>query len=312
MDIEVKTVCQRRPELCEPRDIKLVAFDCDDTIMRIEPYGIASNIRGPLKKIDDDTVEATEEPPQATYFEEFEPIPPHSPVTKVYDPKTGKWEWTHKMKPGKKPHPLRFVPSYKEEFDAGAVVTEEWWKTPEGEEEVKEIAKELIETLPEKDRKFFETTTGVTGKQLDLVSVPREKQKRWWQKPPPAVPEREVGYKPRKVTIKLMPGFRDTLQRLAELDIKSAVISLNSPGSVRRILDAFELSDKFIEIRDTWENKGKVFEDIVTKHKLSPCSSIFVDNASQHVEEVAKKCALSLVFGKDIHEISEILNYIKD
>ena len=51
-----KTPCERDPVLCEPRVIKHIAWDADDTIWEIKPYGIASNITGTLTLLDPDTV----------------------------------------------------------------------------------------------------------------------------------------------------------------------------------------------------------------------------------------------------------------
>ena len=51
------TPCKEKPWRCNPRDVKLVAFDADQTAWDIFPSIIATNICGPFTKVDDDTVE---------------------------------------------------------------------------------------------------------------------------------------------------------------------------------------------------------------------------------------------------------------
>lgn len=269
------TPCEKKPWICEPRDIKMVAFDADDTIWRISPYAIASSIRGPFKKIDEDTLEVTDEPlPTISSYEE--PTTPPKPPVEL------RWSFEEE----------RFKPV---------------------EPEVKEIADELIGSLSKKDRELLEISTGVTGEQIEPTPLPPAKNKQWWKATPPKLPKpkAEYAYKPRKITIKLMPGFRDTLDRLDKMGIKKTIISLNTPGSVKRIIDAFGLSDKFVEITDSWEEKGKVFAKQTETLKINPCNALFVDNTQGHVESVIPHGGLGLVYDKDITQIAKILDFIK-
>lgn len=317
------TVCKKRPELCNPRKIQLVAWDADDTMWTIEPYGIASSIVPPFVKIDEDTVEAGEEPyyrytapkpekpkpkpkePKGVYREPvpiFRDIKQH-PVTQRWFvfiglDKSGKEIW--ELISEEEAKRIKKEGLYREEFEI-----EEWWKTPEvpsskESEEITEIAKELIESLPEKQKKVVKTVGEVTGKQLELVPVKRPK-------------EEKLVVKGKRITVKLLPTFRDTLAKLKEMEIRNTIISLNAPGSVQRIVEAFGLSDEFIEIRDSWENKAKVFKDITARFHINPCQAIFVDNMLSHVEDVSDKGALGLVIGKnkDIEKPIEVLNYIE-
>ncbi len=215
------TPCQVFPERCKPRKVDMVLFDADDTMWDIKPYGIASNITGELRRIDEDTVEAVKRSWFGTWGEERE-----KPKKKKY---RKPWGWG--------------------------------WKPILWEEE------EFIPELP---------------------------------------PPKET-----KVTIKLKPGLRKVLDELQDRGIKAAVISLNSPGSVKRILEAFGLADKFVEIADTWRQKDQVFDEIVEKHHVPPCNTIFVDDNLGHVRRVSDRCALALQFEKDIKTLEEILNYIE-
>ena len=366
-----KTVCQRRPEMCEPRRIHHVAWDADDTMWHIDPMTIASHISGPLKLIDPDTVEATggrEYPVTPTVTG---PPPERPPVTQTFNPKTGKWEWEHEKK-GKQ-MPLGFRPEKEE--------VEDWWITKMGAskeetEELQAITEELYGSMPEDVRETLEiagelkpptppaqevvflddiqgwkkrqakavdrlinrygkkvcevvevhsdgditvdcrgdvwvvTTDGQSFLEQDKFG---EKRGREGKRQQPSKKPKTV-YQPKPIIIKLLPTFRDTLDKLEEKGITSSVISLNAPGSVKRILATFGLADRFIEIKDTWENKGKVFDEIAKRNHLNPCNVMFVDNSITHVEEVVKKCGLALQIGKgkDVERPIEILNYIEN
>lgn len=306
------TVCKRFPERCEPRKIEMVCFDADDTMWSIEPYGIASNIRGPFKKIDEDTLEVEERKPPEKAPPKASPKP--SPPPKMKPLGERRWlpkydAWYEEVTPGKwEPVPPREAPpppSHPEKESTSAT----------GEEELYNIAEELWESLPEEDQRFLETTTEVTGEQMKLIPLAAPTKKRWWKPGPPAPPAYPtyVGYERGPTRITLMPTFRETLDKLRDKGIACSIISLNTPGSVKDIVEAFGLSDKFVEIQDTWKNKADVFEEIVKTHKVNPCGALFVDNMLGHVEDVSKKCALGLQFGKgkDVEEIAEILNYIE-
>jgi FMN phosphatase YigB (HAD superfamily) len=271
----LNTPCHKKPWKCQPRPISFVAFDADDTMWHIEPKGtIASAVRGPFVLVDPDTVEAGCEPSSRKTKE-----PTYRPVGRVFNEKTRKWQWLHEMQ---------------EE--------EGWWPGGEPEEEVEEIQAQLISSLTPEELKGLEKLSKITGKQLELVPTHKEKKE----------PQKKGGCQP--IVIKLAPTMRETLDKLTEMKIPMAVISLNSPGSVKAIIDAFRLADRFVEIRDSWKNKGDVFEELVEKLKVNPCSSIFIDNMSSHVSDVTKKCGLGLVIGKegDIQEPIQVLKFIEE
>jgi predicted phosphatase len=115
-----------------------------------------------------------------------------------------------------------------------------------------------------------------------------------------------------KVTIKLLPTFRDTLKELENRGISTSIISLNTPGSVKDILKAFGLLDKFIQVQDSYENKGKVFYKITADHRINPCTAMFVDDNISNVEDVSREGGLAVVIGKDadVEKPADILNFI--
>lgn len=57
-----QTPCELIPEECRPREINHVVWDADDTMWDIKPYGIASYVHGPFKKIDANTLETADMP----------------------------------------------------------------------------------------------------------------------------------------------------------------------------------------------------------------------------------------------------------
>jgi len=277
-----QTVCQKRPEMCEPRRIEMVCWDADDTMWEIRPYGIASSVRGPFKKIDDDTLEAG----HGTYY--GEPSPPKKPK----EPE----------KPPAATHPLRFTPSYLLE---------------EEDEELAEIYEELSGELSGENKRLLEIASETTGQQMKLIPMATgEKRKQWWERepPPPEPPPVKKTYKSERITVKLLPTFRDTLSELEKRGIQSSIISLNTPGSVKDIIAAFGMTDRFVDIEDTWKNKGQVFRELTQKNKICPCNAMFVDNTLGHVNDVSKECGLALQIGKgkDVEVPIEILNFIEE
>lgn len=117
-----------------------------------------------------------------------------------------------------------------------------------------------------------------------------------------------------RTTIKLDPTFRPLVAELKKRNIPMAVISLNTPGSVKRIFREFGLEDAFVEIRDSYENKGKVFHEMTGKMGICACDSIFVDDNRTNVMDVNDKCGVSLQIGpgKDIEKIGDLLKFVED
>ena len=258
LDYTYQTVCRRRPELCEPRAIKMVCFDADDTIWEITPHTIASNVGGPFKKIDDDTVEAV----TGGY------VSPAYPSTATEQP--GKQTLVGHQLPQTKPQD-------KERHKAQGWGWRQLKKTsaPPKDRELRLISDELLASVSP----------------IEAPTIQRE---------------------PRRVTIKLKSTFRKTLGELDKKGIKSSIISLNTPGTVKRIIAAFGLTDRFTDIEDTWHNKGDVFASITERHKLNPCNALFIDDNLRNVMDVSNRGGLALVIGKggDVQEPIELLKYV--
>lgn len=297
-----KTVCMTTPECCQPRDIRHVAWDADNTMWDILPHGIASSITGRLEKIDEDTVVAYPEPYKPVKIKDKEPKPPRVDLWGygMYGtPSYGKYK-----PPSTQP----------EEFEE-----REWWKTEleeeeEGGEELKDIATELVTSLSPTEQALLTGIKTVTGEEVEIKQLPPGRKEGWYELPPGKPPEtRKTRKEEPRYTIKLLPTFRDTLKKLEDQGITSSVISLNTPGSVHRLLEAFGIANRFTEIRDSWENKGKVFAEQARKLKICPCNMIFVDDTLSHVTDVSNKCGLGLQIGKnkDVELPIQILDFIK-
>jgi len=269
------TVCKEKPYFCKPREIEHVAWDADHTMWNLK-FGIASSVTGPLKKIDEDTViELSGGRGKAV-----------QPWLKPVTPTTG-YQYT----------------DYYSQLGEGYGYLEE--VEPEKSiEEIKEIMEGITEGLSNKDKEFLESISGTTGEEQKVYQLPPGK-------PPEEKKTDKEEHEVNRIT--LLPTFRQALDELGKRGIKSSVISLNTKDSVKRILEAFGIADRFIEIRDSWENKGKVFRDITDKHKLCPCKSIFVDDVYGNVSDVAKECGLALVIGKsgDVEKPMDIFKFIK-
>ena len=309
-----KTPCQRQPECCAPRRIRHVALDADGVLWHIKPYAIASSVRGPFKLIDPDTVEAGEESYAGVTY--VTPKPKPRP-TKELSPEEEKRveaiardlmesvpeekrEALEKREKPEKPTAeqveLRWDPTRWRwyQLEERTPTKEKWVPMPLEEEPP-------IPDDPTKVKRIITSRLKKPENPSPHYELPFEFDSEYEHYEPP---------KGRKITVTLLPTLRDTLDELEKRGISMSVISLNTPGSVRDLLEAFGLAHKFIEIKDTWQSKDKVFREITTKHKICPCDAIFVDDTLGNIQAVAKECAMALHMGDDIKKPAEILAYI--
>ncbi len=376
-----KTPCERTPELCEPRVIKHIAWDADDTIWDIKPYGIASNITGPLTLIDPDTVveehPAYKAPAPTTTFQE--PFPEEGEIQSYkYGHRYGhQFGYPAEEEPedfflrqidkdiakgtSKSSKPVASVKELKEiihnevignprfGFDIDtlveAIVNRGFSKplTKDFAQATNELVRERLigldaegheprwfhktDWFDEDDEEEQPSETALEVNQIitelteELTTAEKDKLRLFSQKAKlptkSEIPPKEPGKKkkstfgePTKIYIKLMPGYRDLLDTLKEQGVTNSIISLNTKGTVSRIIEKFGLTDHYLDIRDSWENKGKVFNEQMKEFGYKPQEAMFVDNTQSHVEDVAKSGAIPLVYGKDIKEVAQIVNYM--
>lgn len=336
----IKTPCEREPKLCAPRDVKHVAWDADDTIWDIKPYGIASNISGKLSLVDPDTVVEertyTKYKPVQSQFEPYDEGLRFKYGYRYGDQHGFTLEaedleklWDTKLAGGKeKEFYLRELDQKEYEEVMNAIykmaptlgnkqdildelnIKYHLWPDPEGE--LEDIVDDIIaSTEPpsatelEVEEIMKELTDELSEQHKEALGLPNAEIKQL----PPGKPEKKEEYTT-KTTIKLMPGYRDLLDTLKEQGVTNSIISLNTEGTVKRIIDKFGLSDHFLEIRDSWDKKGKVFTEQMKTFGYKPKEAMFVDNTQSHVEEVATSGAVPLVYGKDIKEVAQIVNYM--
>ena len=128
----------------------------------------------------------------------------------------------------------------------------------------------------------------------------------------PQVPRGWEEPKGRPVRVTLLPGLRETLDRLEEMGIKLGVSSLNTEGSVKGLLAAFGLLDRFtLGVKDNWDPKEKSVRAISEASHIGPCDLLFVDDTMANVEAVSKMSVLSLHMGQDIQKIGQLLDFLK-
>ena len=322
---DMTTPCQKKPWTCQPRPVKAVFFDADGVLWHIKPGVIATNVRGPFKLIDENTLEAGEEP--------------YTPTKAPSSKEKRAWKWGRKS----------------------SELTGDEEKLDQMSEELSRISEELVESLPETQRQVFfdEWMDFHEPGQPEEEGPPKKKLKwdpavqawyeqkqygwirmSWVDAPPPPKKRNEVELRivegkhraapstlgrpalppppppkpvePRKITVTLLPTLRDTLTELKKRGIKTSVISLNAPGTVKAILKGFGLDDSFVEIRDSWENKGKVFQEMTSSLKIAPWNTLFVDDTLTHISDVSKACGLALHMGRDVQKPADILRYITE
>ncbi|KKN28449.1 hypothetical protein LCGC14_0854170 [marine sediment metagenome] len=284
------TPCERKPELCTPRFIKHVAWDADDTIWDIKPYGIASNITGPLRLIDPDTV-VEERPP-------YQPLPIKTTAQPTSEPYDEGLRYKYGYRYGSKfGHPEEEP----EDFFLRQIDKDIDKEIPsETALEVDEIVNVLTEELSQKEK----DTLGLAGQDVKLTTTSVS---------PPKIPAKKAKTtygEPTKIYIKLMPGYRDLLDTLKEQGVTNSIISLNTEGTVKRIIDKFGLTDRYLEIRDSWGNKGTVYKEQMKTFGYNTKEGIFVDDNLGNVEVVAKSGAIALRYGVDIKEVAQIMRYM--
>ena len=346
-----KTVCQQRPEICKPREIRMVLFDADDTMWHIDPGQIASNITGTLTLVDPDTIEVGPESPGAkkeTRTTGYTKPKKEKRKHLITEEEYGSWWKSPPPRTSKEPPPAEDEELESIQHELTHSLTDKQYRLLE---EAQEKAPEPVQP-PAKSEKpvYLDDVRGLKVKQViaveHLIKQYGQKQcritdvhddgdltitcgkEKWvmttngmlFEEKPLVKPPAEVTYlpapvtyKPRKQTITLLPTFRETLQKLNDRKIPVTVISLNAPGTVKRIVDAFGLGDKILEVHDTWENKGEVFAEITKAHKIAPWEALFIDNTASHVDDVSRKCGFGLVIGKgkDVEKPLDIMKFIK-
>ena len=108
---------------------------------------------------------------------------------------------------------------------------------------------------------------------------------------------------------------RATLDALEQRGLMVSVASRSTPETAGEILKVLDLLPRFICPCFAWQDKDlslrTVLEDLKKKGiGLRPEEVLFVDDWPSNIRDAAKLGIPGLVFGRDIHNLSEVLNHL--
>jgi magnesium-dependent phosphatase-1 len=114
----------------------------------------------------------------------------------------------------------------------------------------------------------------------------------------------------------LRPDARPTLDALERRGFLLSVASRSTPETAGEILKLLGLLDRFLCPCFAWQDKdlslSRVLKDLEEKEgiHLAPSEVLLVDDWPSNIRDAAKVGVPGLVFGQQIHSLSEILNYL--
>jgi magnesium-dependent phosphatase-1 len=114
----------------------------------------------------------------------------------------------------------------------------------------------------------------------------------------------------------LRDDARDTLDALERRGYLLSVASRSTPQTAGEILKLLGLLDRFLCPCFAWQDKdaslSKVLADLEASRgiQLEPQDVLFVDDWPSNIQDAKKLGIPGLVFGRDIHSLSEILNHL--
>lgn len=114
----------------------------------------------------------------------------------------------------------------------------------------------------------------------------------------------------------LRPDTRSTLESLENRGLLISVASRSTPETAGEILKLLGLLERFTCPCFAWQDKdlslGRVLTDLREKAgiRVEPQEVLFVDDWPSNIRDAAKLGIPGLVFGQDIHSLSEVLNHL--
>ncbi len=112
--------------------------------------------------------------------------------------------------------------------------------------------------------------------------------------------------------IKLDPTLRDTLKELKQRGVQVSIASINDRKAVESILEAFGIKEYFSQIEAGVSNKSNMVGNILKKSNTPKEEAIFIDDSYVNADEVELINGVNtLIAGREINEIGEILKHIK-
>jgi len=117
--------------------------------------------------------------------------------------------------------------------------------------------------------------------------------------------------------LRLRPDARATLDALAARGFLLSAASRSRPAIAAEVLKLLGLHHYFICPCLEWQDKHhslmQILADLERQRglRLSPSDVLFLDDWPENVEDAARVGVRGLVFGHDIHSLSEIFDYLE-
>lgn len=114
-------------------------------------------------------------------------------------------------------------------------------------------------------------------------------------------------------SVSLDPTLRDTLDKLEKKGISVSIASRNDKDKIMQYLEAFGLTDKFVDVEASWiEPKSHMVKKIAKRQKIDTNKMLFIDDEYLNAMDVSSQTdATSLLIGYNIGKIADILEFIK-
>lgn len=114
----------------------------------------------------------------------------------------------------------------------------------------------------------------------------------------------------------LRPDARDTLDALEERGLLLSAASRSTPETAGEILKLLDLFARFLCPCLAWQDKDlsldQILQDLDREKgiRLAPNDVLFVDDWPSNIRDARKIGIPGLVFGRDIHSLSEVLDHV--
>lgn len=114
----------------------------------------------------------------------------------------------------------------------------------------------------------------------------------------------------------LRPDTRSTLESLRSRGVLLSVASRSTPETAGEVLKLLGLLERFTCPCFAWQDKDLSLHRVLTDLReqegihIEPPEVLFVDDWPSNIRDAAKLGIPGLVFGQDIHSLSEVLNHL--
>ena len=114
----------------------------------------------------------------------------------------------------------------------------------------------------------------------------------------------------------LRPDARDTLDALEERDLLLSAASRSTPETAGEILKLLDLFKRFVCPCLAWQDKDlslrQILRDLDLEKgiRVAPEEVLFIDDWPSNIRDARKVGIPGLIFGRDIHSLSEVLDHV--